>query len=159
MPFNIWQWHLENTSWTCEFWHKKGVNFNTYSNGALLEASDTYGSGFSINFGQDNTQYSFRMAGMDNWTGNYRGNADSWNHIAVVNDEGNISFYVNGERKINNIVLNENPSSNYIPDKGFTIGFTSTSDYRDYSIAKVRFSKVARYTGESFTPSKAYTAD
>ena len=159
IPFNIWAWIQDNTSWTCEFWHKKGTNWNTYSQSQILEASDCYGMGFSLSYNNDRSAYGFRIIGMDNWSTQYNGIANDWNHVALVCNEGTLYFYVNGVRVIDNISLNiSNPNNSYLPSHGFYIGFTSTSDYRDFSFAKLRFSNIARYTGATFTPSKSYTA-
>lgn len=158
IPFNLWTWIQENSSWTVEFWHKPGNNYNTYSQSSIFGADETSDGGFQFHFSQENTRYNFQILGA-NGTAYFSGNANSWNHIAVVCDEGTISFYLNGERKVNNYTMPSEPSQYYIPNKGASIGFTSTSDYRDYSIAKLRLSNIARYTGATFTPSKSYTAD
>lgn len=144
------------TEFTVEFWFRYEGAWNTYSAGCILGATDSYGAGLDIGFSPDRGGFWFKCLNAGN--NNPVGTANSgWNHVALQKVDGNFVFYVNGVLS-STAEVPANPSSNYIPKELF-VGFNSTSDYKRYSIAKLRISRIARYSGNSFTPSTSYAAD
>lgn len=141
---------------TVEFWFRYQGAWNTYSSGSILGATDSYGGGLDIGF-VPNQGFYYRCLGVGPQRAAGTINI-GWNHLALQKTQGHFYFYTNGVSIGGEIEVPASPSSSYVP-KELYIGFNSTSDYKRYSVAKLRISRIARYSGDSFTPSTSYTAD
>jgi len=75
---------------------------------------------------------------------------NQWQHIAMVQSGGFISLYHNGTRVAGPTAVASTPTYDFINARGFCVGVNG-SNFRGY-MDDLRISKIARYSGTSFTP-------
>lgn len=156
---------------TYEFWQKlDGTNSVTETQLLLgnprMTRYTSYGSSDSIQFGivyrPSKSKYSFRSAGLgisdfelDATQEGYL-NTNGFNHLALCWKSGQfIKVYVNGHLLVSN--TNNPVLASYQQSYPGEILFTSQLNVTWWAIDEFRFSKVLRYTGDSFeVPTKEF---
>lgn len=156
IPYDA-DFNLSTTDFTYELWFNcnsfatsQGV-LSKHTNNVYLDYNIYISNSTTINFLYSNsgTPVTATVPAMSTGT---------WYHLAVVKSSGNLSIYLNGTRYAGPTAVSipNNITSNFV-----TIGCTiwnNPSDYFNGYIDEIRLSKIARYSGASFTvPSAAFT--
>jgi hypothetical protein len=132
-PFTIEMWLYPN---------------NAASEQMLVSGSDTGGLFLGMNIdGANRIALGRKGVGVDNQV-SYTYSTGAWIHLACTRDSSNnVRFYVDGTQ-----VGSTGTNSNSFANSALNIAFEPTQKYLNGFIDDLRITKLARYTGASFTP-------
>jgi hypothetical protein len=157
--FGARTWSLDG-SWTLEYWFRIDTLANGSIFGGMLDSGETEAVRLSVNFNSDGTgfQAGSGVAAVDMLDTTTPISADTHYHVGVVKDGSTWSLYFNGNRLAT--TTNSDPIESGLTG-AVSIRYHQNDDAAgDIWIDESRFSKVARYSGATYTvPVAAFTVD
>lgn len=147
-------WTLPS-SFTIDFWYKFNSvkNYTWFVGQGGLNGTNSWcfmytnsGLGFYVSVA-DNTTFSFVR--------DFSPSTGTWYHLAIVNNAGDWSMYVNGSR-LGSVYNNSYSIPNLSSSLFIGAGTNGTNNYVDGWVDELRISGVARWTGNFDVPTEEY---
>ena len=151
-------WNLGN-NWTIEWWQKIPTGAGGFMSVLCQDANVPTYSGIDVFVNAGNIQ----MFNGNRQMSEAAAPRDQWNHIAIQNNAGVLTGYINGVAQSfsgphNGTIVPSSPLNVCIGSRTYDGGINHYGQYFNGQLANIRISSIARYS-TTFTPPLAVAVD
>lgn len=155
---NLSDWNLGN-NWTIEWWQKIPTGAGGFMSVLCQDANVPTYSGIDVFVNAGNIQ----MFNGNRQMSEAPALRDQWNHIAIQNNAGVLTGYINGVAQSfsgphNGTIVPSSPLNVCIGSRTYDGGINHYGQYFNGQLANIRISSIARYS-TTFTPPLAVAVD